>query len=124
MARYIKLKINKVDKEAWLGSGLIDRALKFENPKDGNIANVSTIRLLYHSLAYGDERNGLEPTVKLVDLYDWADERRKDYDKAANRFQIAFLKNMKTYLEEEDDRKKMDTAIKALTPEQAKKKIS
>lgn len=122
MARYIKVKIKGVDKEAWFGVGLMDLVNKNEEPKDGNIMNVSAIRLLYHSLAYGDEREGKEPEFSLIDLYDWADDRPKDYQKVADRFKIHLLKSFKKYTEDKDTLKTIDAAVEALTPEQAKKK--
>lgn len=116
----IELKINGESREARFGIGFIQRATEKELPEDNNIMNIETPKLIYHALAYADERIGLTPKNTIYDVYDYIDSVGLNSDEY-KFFQAAFLGSMKVHLPDDKSRKEIDKAIKVLTPAEKKK---
>ena len=105
-----------------LGIGFMERAIKEDQPEGQDIMQLPTQRLMYHSLAYADERNGIEPQLTKFDIFDYLDEVGLS-SAPVKQFQVEFFKSMRVHLPDDKSRKAIDEVVKALTPEQ-KKKVS
>ena len=118
----MKLKIKGKEYTPKFGIGFMERAISIENPDDQDIMKLSTQKLMFHALAYADEREGLEPTLTQYDVYDYLDEVGLS-DASVKQFQVEFFKSMRVHLPDEESKKAIDQVVKNLTPED-KKKVS
>lgn len=118
----MKLKINGVEYEPKFGIGFMERAIKEDKPEGEDIMQLPTQRLMYHALAYADERNGIEPRLTKYDIFDYLDEVGLSSPEVKH-FQREFFNSMRVHLPDAESKKAIDEVVKALTPEQ-KKKVS
>ena len=118
----MKIIIKGKDYEPKFGIGFMERAIKEDQPEGQDIMQLPTQRLMYHSLAYADERNGIEPQLTKFDIFDYLDEVGLS-SAPVKQFQVEFFKSMRVHLPDDKSRKAIDKVVKALTPEQ-KKKVS
>jgi len=118
----MKITIKGKDYEPKFGIGFMERAIKEDQPDNQDIMQLPTQRLLYHSLAYADERNGIEPQLTKYDIFDYLDEVGLNSEDI-KLFQVDFFKSMRVHLPDDESKKAIDEVVKALTPEQ-KKKVS
>lgn len=116
----MKLKIKGKEYEPKFGIGFMERAIQAEKPEGNDIMQLSTQKLIYHSLAYADERNGVAPQNTIFDIYDYLDEVGLNAPEV-RLFQVAFFNSMRVYLPDEKSKKAVDEVVKALTPEDKKK---
>jgi len=118
----MKINIKGKDYEPKFGIGFIERTIKEEQPKDNNIMEVPTQILLFHSLAYADERQGIEPTLSIFNIYDYLDEVGINSPEI-KQFQLEFFRSMRVHLPDKKSKGEIDKVVKALTPGE-KKKVS
>ena len=118
----MKITIKGKEYEPKFGIGFMERAIKEDQPDNQDIMHLPTQRLLYHSLAYADERNGIEPQLTKYDIFDYFDEVGLNSEDI-KLFQVDFFKSMRVHLPDDESKKAIDEVVKALTPEQ-KKKVS
>ena len=118
----MKITIKGKEYEPKFGIGFMERAIKEDQPDNQDIMQLPTQRLLYHSLAYADERNGIEPQLTKYDIFDYLDEVGLNSEDI-KLFQVDFFKSMRVHLPDDESKKAIDEVVKALTPEQ-KKKVS
>lgn len=118
----MKLKIKGEEYTPKFGIGFMERAIESEQPEGQDIMKLSTQKLIFHSLAYADERQGLEPRLTQFDIYDYLDEVGLS-DDSVKQFQVEFFNSMRVHLPDEASKKAIDEVVKALTPAE-KKKVS
>lgn len=122
----MKLTIKGKEYTPKFGIGFMQRAIEAEKPEKENILLVPLIKRIFHSLAYADERQGLEPTLSVFDIYDYVDEVGINHNSLIE-FDLEFVKSMRVHIADEETKKaldlEVDKAYKALTPAD-KKKVS
>lgn len=116
----MKLTIKGKEYEPKFGIGFMERAIKEDQPENNDIMQLPTQRLMYHALAYADERNQIEPQLTKFDVFDYLDEIGLGSEEVKS-FQVAFFNSMRVHLPDEESKKAIDKIVKALTPEQKKK---
>lgn len=116
------LKIKGKEYTPKFGIGFMERAIEAEQPEGQDIMKISTQKLIFHSLAYADERQGLEVSLNQFDIYDYLDEVGLS-DDSVKQFQVDFFNSMRVHLPDEASKKAIDEVVKALTPAD-KKKVS
>ena len=118
----MKLTIKGKEYTPKFGIGFMERAIEAEQPEGQDIMKLSTQKLIFHSLAYADERQGLEVSLNQFDVYDFLDEIGLN-DPLIKQFQVEFFNSMRVHLPDEASKKAIDEVVKALTPAD-KKKVS
>jgi hypothetical protein len=116
----MKITIKDKEYELKFGIGFMERAIKEDQPEGQDIMQLPTQRLLYHALAYADERNGIDPQLTKFDVFDYLDEVGLN-SKDVKLFQVEFFKSMRVNLPDNESKKAIDEVVKALTPEGKKK---
>ena len=116
------LKIKVKEYTPKFGIGFMERAIEAEQPEGQDIMKISTQKLIFHSLAYADERQGLEVSLNQFEIYDYLDEVGLS-DDSVKQFQVDFFNSMRVHLPDEASKKAIDEVVKALTPAD-KKKVS
>ena len=116
----MKIKIKGVEYEPKFGIGFMERAIKEDQPEGQDIMQLPTQRLMYHALAYADERNGIEPRLTKYDIFDYLDEVGLGSEDVRS-FQIAFFNSMRVHLPDAQSKKAIDEVVKALSPQEKKK---
>lgn len=116
----MELTINGIKYEPKFGLGFIERAIQEEKPENNDVMQISTPRLLFHSCAYADIRNGLEPRITLFDLYDAVDNGEVTQE-TTKLFQIDLFKSLRVHMPTEETREALDAIVKEMTKEDKKK---
>lgn len=118
----VSINIGGKKRTCRLGLGFMEASLEAEQPDNNDITQVSTVRLLYHSLVYAVNRNEKEPDFDLYDIFDWVDEIGL-HSPEIKKFQIAFFESLKVHMPDAETKKLIDDVKKELTPKE-KKKVS
>lgn len=118
-----KIKIAGKERIAHFGLGFVERVIEKESPEDNDIMQVSTAKLLFHALAYTDDREERSVQLKYYDVIDFLDEVGL-HSEEVKSFQASLFKSLKNHLPTEEAKKSIDELVKSLSPEEKKKETS
>lgn len=116
----VKIKIHGKTRTAKLGLAFMRKAISEELPKDDNILNISTDKLLYHALAMDDIANDREVEFNHIRVCDYIDTVGLFSDEV-KAFQKAFFESMEVHMPDDKSKKAMRDIVKQMTKEEQKK---